>query len=517
MKPEMSDSHDQSNFISWLLTIDHKKIGKLYLLGTSFFFLIGCALAVALQVAHVTTNQSLSNPSLYARLFSAHGMIMVFMFAGPAILATIGNSVLPTMIGTNRVAYPRLNRLGWWLYVIGCVTTCVSLAISGFDTDWTGISSTARAEQLSTGLLTIGLILLSVCLAIVSLNVIFTIHRHRARGTTIFGLPILAWTLYLTALAVVIGMTERTGLLSIMLFAQLARVDVLSDAFVLRQFNWFSANALVYATILPVVGVISEIIPTFTKSRLFATNGVKYASLALAALSLIVWGQHLYVSGQNDLTSVLFSFYSLLLAIPSTFILGSWLITLYRGTITLSPPMLYALASMLLYLVGGLSGGILSIAAINVQLHGSAFVVGHLHFAMLGSGVAGFLAAVHYWWPLQFGRTYSEGWSRAGAGLFFAGTILICFPFFMLGMQGVGRRILEPGMPHQLEYWISAAGLLLLGSALIVTIRTLLKSRECVSRSSNQWEALGPDFNPEFAWPYQSQVHSDVATLKEEV
>jgi cytochrome c oxidase subunit 1 len=460
---------------SWFLTLDHKRIGLLYLLGVTFFFLVGGLFAVLLRLELLTPPGDLFQSETYNKLFTLHGVFMVFFFLLPAIPAVLGNFLLPLMIGAKDLAFPRINLLSWYIYVVGGLFTTYAMLAGGVDTGWTfytPYSSTyANSHVIATAL---GIFISGFSSILTGVNFIATIHKLRAPGLTWFRLPLFVWAHYATSLIMVLGTPVVAITILLVAVERLFHVGIFDPAFggdpvLFQHMFWFYSHPAVYIMILPAMGVISEVIACFSKKRVFGYPFVAFSSLAIAALGFLVWGHHMFVSGQSLYAGVVFSLLSFLVAIPSAVKVFNWTATLYRGSIAFDAPMLYALGFIGLFTIGGLTGIFLATLAVDLHVHDTYFVVAHFHFVMVGGTVMAYLAGLHFWWPKMLGRLYPELLARITAVLIFVGFNLTFLPQFVLGYLGMPRRYHVYPDEFQVLNVLSTAGASVLGFGFLLT------------------------------------------------
>ncbi len=456
----MYDAHSNNylthskGLMSWLFSLDHKRIGVMYLIGILFSFFVGGIFAILVRTELLTAGDTIMDPDTYNQVFTLHGAVMVFMFIIPGIPAALGNFMLPVMLGAKDVAFPRLNLLSWWLYIIGSVLAVSSLAFGGLDTGWTFYTpyATAQVEGAETyhalgGVIpiTLGAFILGFSSILTGVNFIATIHLLRPPGMRWFQIPLFLWGLYATAIIQILA-TPILGITLILLIADRALgLGVFDpakggDPILYQHFFWFYSHPAVYIMILPAMGVISETISTFSHKHIFGYKFIAFSSVAIALLGFFVWGHHMFVAGQSNVAGAIFSILTFMVAIPSAIKVFNWLATMYKGAIELKTPMLYALMFIWVFTIGGLTGLFLGALASDVMLHDTYFVVAHFHYVMVGGTVFAFLAGLHYWWPKMFGRMYSEKGGAWGCLIVFLGFNLTFFVQFVLGTQGMPRR-----------------------------------------------------------------------------
>ena len=448
-------------FKNWFFTVDHKRIGLMYLYTILVFFLIAglCALAVRAELLHKDM-QFVDNHGFNV-LFTLHGTMMVFLFIVPGIPATLGNFLLPIMIGAKDVAFPRLNLLSYWVYLVGAAivifsligpmptidetTGLVKLSEGWIDTGWTFY--TPYSIQTTSGVIpvTLGAFVLGFSSILTGLNFIVTIHRFRAPGMTWHRLPLFVWSLYSASLiqvlaTPVVGITLMLLIMERTLGIGFFSPDLGGDPVLFENFFWFYSHPVVYIMILPAMGVVAEILPVFAKKPIFGYRAIAYSSLAIALVSFFVWGHHLFVSGMSFWSRWVFSLLTFAVAIPTAIKVFNWISTLYKGSIKLDSPMLYACGFIFLFTIAGLTGIPLATLATDVHLHDTYFVVAHFHYTMQGGTVVALVGGLHFWWPKMYGRMYNETVSKIGFWLLFLGFNAAFMPQFILGYMGMPRR-----------------------------------------------------------------------------
>ena len=399
---------------SWLLTRDHKRIAILYLISITLFFVLGGIFALLIRLELLTPEGDLLQPDTYNRMFTMHGIIMVFFFLIPSVPAVLGNFLVPIMIGAKDLAFPRINLASWYLYMIGGITTLVAVLIGGVDTGWTFYTPFCTTFSNSYVMLTIvGIFIAGFSSIFTGLNFIVTIHRMRAPGMTWFRLPLFIWSHYATSLIIVLGTPVVAITLALVAVERTFHLGIFDpalggDPVLFQHLFWFYSHPAVYIMILPAMGVVSELIAAFARKQVFGYHFVAFASLAIAVLGFLVWGHHMFVSGQSVYAATVFSVLSMLVAIPSAVKVFNWTATLYQGSISRQTPMLYALGFIGLFTIGGLTGVLLATLGIDVHVTDTYFVVAHFHYIMVGGTIMGYLGGLHYWWPKMTGRMYPE-------------------------------------------------------------------------------------------------------------
>jgi cytochrome c oxidase subunit I len=483
---------------SWLFTTDHKRIALLYLVSITLFFFVGGALAVLMRIHLIDPQGALVQPETYNKLFTMHGIIMIFFFLIPSIPAVFGNFLVPMMIGARDLAFPRLNLLSWYVYMAGGAFTMYSVIHGGVDTGWTfytPYSSTYANSQVIP--VALGVFITGFSSILTGLNFIVTIHKMRAPGMTWFRMPLFLWSMYATSIIMVLGTPVLAITIFLLAVERLFHVGIFTpalggDPLLFQHLFWFYSHPAVYIMILPAMGVISEIIPCFARKRIFGYEVIAFSSVAIAVLSFLVWGHHMFVTGQSIYEGLVFSALSFMVAIPSAIKVFNWTATLYKGSISYDAPMLYALGFIGLFTMGGLTGLFLASLSTDVQLNGTYFIVAHFHYIMVGGAVMGYLGAMHYWWPKISGRLYPEGWARLAAAIIFFGFNLTFFPQFVLGYLGMPRRYAFYPAEFQFLNVMSSAGASILGVGyLIPLIYFFWSMRYGPAAGPNPWRATG--------------------------
>ncbi len=483
---------------SWLFTVDHKRIGLMYLGTILFFFLLGGIAAVLFRVELMTPGSTLMESETYNRLFTMHGITMIFFFLVPSIPAVLGNFLLPIMLGAKDLAFPKLNLASWYVFTIGGILGLGSIIFGGVDTGWTfytPYSSTYANSQVI--LAALGIFIAGFASIMTGLNFIVTIHKMRAPGLTWFRLPLFVWAHYATSIIIILGTPVIAITILLVAIERIFQVGIFDpalggDPVLFQHLFWFYSHPAVYIMILPGMGVISEIIACFSRKRIFGYKVVAMSSLAIAILGFFVWGHHMFVSSQSMYAGMVFSILSFLVAIPSAIKVFNWTATLYGGSIKLDTPMLYALGFIGLFTIGGLTGLFLATMAINIHVHDTYFVVAHFHYVMVGGMVMAFFGGLHFWWPKMTGRHFSEMLGRITAVVIFIGFNLTFFPQFIVGYLGMPRRYHIYPEEFQIFHVLSTAGAAVLAVGYLLMAAYLFHSLILGKRSSrNPWKAIG--------------------------
>ena len=483
---------------SWLLTKDHKRIGLLYLCTITIMFMIGGLAAFFMRLQLLEPQGALVEPETYNKLFSVHGIIMVFFFLVPSIPATLGNFLIPIMIGARDVAFPKLNLLSWYIFITGCLMAMVAIFSGGVDTGWTFYTPYSSTYSHSAVVwMAMGIFIAGFSSILTGLNFVVTIHKMRAPGMTWFRLPLFIWSMYATSIIFILGTPVIAITLFLLALERILHVGIFDpalggDPLLFQHMFWFYSHPAVYIMILPGMGVISELITAFSRKKIFGYTFVAFSSMAIAIISFIVWGHHMFVTGQSVYAGLVFSVLSFLVAIPSAVKVFNWTATLYKGSISYEAPMLYALGFIGLFTMGGLTGLFLASLATDVHLNGTYFVIAHFHYIMVGGAVMAYLGGLHFWWPKITGRMYPDMWARIAAALIFLGFNLTFFPQFILGYLGMPRRYAVYPAEFQVLNVLSSAGASILAVGYAIPLIYLFWSmRYGPIAPQNPWGAKG--------------------------
>ncbi len=484
---------------SWLFTLDHKRIALLYLASISIFFALGGAYAVAIRMELLTPAGDLVQSHTYNKLFTHHGILMVFFFLIPSIPAVLGNFLIPLMIGAKDLAFPRLNLLSWYIYMAGGLLTLWALMAGGVDTGWTFY--TPYSTQFSNTyvvLAGLGVFVNGFSSILTGLNFIVTIHTMRAPGMTWFRLPLFVWAHYATSLIFILGTPVIAITVLLVALERIARIGIFDpelggDPVLFQHLFWFYSHPAVYIMILPAMGVVSELVATHTRKNIFGYSFVAFSSIAV--FGFLVWGHHMFTSTQSIYAGLIFSVVSYAVAIPSAVKVFNWTATMYKGSISWDTPMLYAMFFIGLFVIGGMTGLFLAALGLDVHVHDTYFVVAHFHYIMVGGALMGYLGGMHNWWPKITGRMYPEGWARFSALVIFVGFNLTFFPQFLLGYMGMPRRY--HAYPLDAPLWqvlhvMSTAGASILGAGMLIPLVYFVWSmRYGRFAPANPWPATG--------------------------
>ncbi len=520
-EPRVHYLNNDYGWKSWLLTFDHKRIGILYLISITFFFFLGGAYAGAVRLELLTPQGDLLQADTYNKMFTMHGVFMVFFVLLPSIPATLGNFLIPLMIGAKDVAFPRINLLSWYLLNIGAIFVCYAAVAGGIDTGWTfypPYSSIYSNGQVMAAAL--GIFIAGFSSILTGLNFIVTIHTMRAPGLTWFRLPLFIWAHYSTAIVQILG----TPVIAVTLLAlgveRAFKIGIFDsrmggDPVLFQHLFWFYSHPAVYIMILPSMGVISELIANMTRKKIYGYKFIAFSSVAIAVFGFLVWGHHLFTTSQSVYAGLVFSVLSYVVGIPSAIKVFNWTATLYKGSMSYETPMLYAFGYLGLFVIGGMTGFFLAALGLDIHLHDTYFVVAHFHYIMVGGALMGYLGGLHYWWPKISGRMYPEGWGRLSALFVFVGFNLTFFPQFILGYLGMPRRYhaYPEDALWQVLNVMSTAGATVLGVGYILPMIYLTWSMRYGKKAAwNPWPASGLEWMTDSPPPTENFEKTPVVT-----
>jgi cytochrome c oxidase subunit 1 len=519
--PHVAEHDDHGNYLtcdkgwkSWVFTLDHKRIAVMYLGLILFAFLLGGIFALMVRTELLTPGETIMKADDYNRMFTLHGAIMTFLFIIPGIPAALGNFVLPLMLGAKDVALPRLNLASLHIYAIGAIMAVTSILAGGVDTGWTFYTPYSTTTNGAVILVTMSVFVLGFSSIFTGINFIVTVHKMRPAGMGWFNMPLMLWALYATALIQVLATPVLAITLLLLVAERALGIGIFDpalggDPVLFQHFFWFYSHPAVYIMILPAMGVISELVAVFSRKPIFGYKAIAYSSIAIAIFSFLVWGHHMFVSGQSELAVVIFSALTFSVSIPSAVKVFNWLSTMYRGSIKLDAPMLYALAFIFLFGIGGLTGLFLATLATDVHLHDTYFIVAHFHYTMMGGVMIAFLAGIYYWWPKIFGRMYNMKWANVGAWLVFIGFNLTFFVQFVMGAKGMPRRYFNYPPEFEIYHQISSVGSYVLAAGLFlaggVLVHSLIAGRRAprnpFGAATLEWQAESPPTQHNFEGP----------------
>lgn len=468
--------------LGWLLTTDHKRIGIMYLAVIIVFFLTAMTIGVLMRLELLTPGRTIMGPQTYNSLFTLHGVIMIFLFIIPGIPSIFGNFFLPIMLGAKDVAFPRLNLASWYVYMIGAILAILSLFVGGtiVDTGWTFYVPYSIRSQANVTLPLFAAFVLGFSSIMTGINFITTIHRLRCPGMTWFKMPLFSWGIYATSWIQVLATPVLGVTLLLVMFERLFGIGIFDpvlggDPLLFQHLFWIYSHPAVYIMVLPAMGVVSEIIPTFTKKNIFGYGPIAMSSLAIAFVGYLVWGHHMFSSGISDTSRAIFSLLTFLVAIPSGVKIFNWVATMYKGSIDLKPPLVFVMGFIFLFSIGGLTGLILGALNTDIHLTDTYFVVAHFHFVMFGGMGTLFFGSLHYWFPKMFGKMYNMKAAYIGAVTFFIGFMMLYFPMFIMGYMGMPRRYYDTLPEFQIYHTISTIGSWILVTGILTMVINLVR------------------------------------------
>jgi cytochrome c oxidase subunit 1 len=519
VQPRLNYLTEKTGLMSWLFTTDHKRIALLYVFSITFFFFFGGFFALLMRLHLLLPQGWLFGHETYNKLFSMHGIMMVWFFLIPSIPNTIGNFVLPMMIGAKDLAFPKLNLLSWYIFMLGGLTTLYALVRGGVDTGWTFYTPFSTSYS-TTFVVTaaVGILIAGFSSILTGLNFIATVHRMRAPGLTWFRLPIFIWSTYATSLILVLATPILAITLAMIGIERVFQVGIFDpalggDPVLFQHMFWFYSHPAVYIMVLPAMAVVSEIIPTFSRKPIFGYKAVAFSSMAIAILGFLVWGHHMFVAGESAYAAMTFSFLSYMVAIPSAIKVFNWTATMYKGSVQLDTPMLYAIGFVALFTIGGMTGLFLAALGIDVHVTDTYFVIAHFHYIMVGGTVMAFLGGVHFWWPKISGKMYPEFLAKLSALTVFLGFNLTFFPQFILGYMGMPRRYAAYPPEFQVLNVLSTAGASILGVGYVVPLIYLIWAWKYGDPApDNPWRTTGLEWKTSSPPPKHNFEETPVVT-----
>ncbi|MES3038047.1 MAG: cytochrome c oxidase subunit I [Bdellovibrionota bacterium] len=466
---------------SWLTSLDHKRIGLMYMIAVFIFFLVGGIFALLLRMELFAPGGQLFTPDQYNQVMTYHGAIMVFMVIIPGIPAVLGNFFLPIHIGAKDVAFPRLNLLSWYVFMFGAALAVSTMFTNKIDTGWTFYTPYSIRTNTAVVQMVVAAFILGFSSILTGLNFIVTVHKLRAPGMSMYRIPLFVWAVYSTAILQVLATPVLAITLLLLVAERTLGVGIFDpklggDPVLFQHFFWFYSHPAVYIMILPAMGIISELISAFSRKTIFGYTAIAYSSLGIAGVSFFVWGHHMFVSGQSEIAGVIFSFLTMLVGVPTAIKMFNWLATMYRGSISFDSPMLYALGFMFLFAIGGVTGIMLAVIGVDVHFHDTYFVVAHFHYVMVGGTLMAIMGGMYYWFPKMFGKMCNEAQARITFVLIFVGFNVTFFPQFILGAMGMPRRYFDYIEPYHSLNRISTMGSWLIAAGFFLALYTFIRA-----------------------------------------
>ncbi len=497
----------ETGWKSWAFSLDHKRIGLMYLAAILLSFLAGGIFALLVRLELAFRGETIMGPDWYNKAFTLHGAIMVFLFIIPSIPGALGNFFLPLMLGAKDVAFPRLNLLSFYCWVLGAFVLLYSILTNTIDTGWTFYTPYSAHSATSVMSSTMGVFILGFSSILTGVNFVTTIHTMRAPGLHWRRLPLFVWGQYATSVIQVLATPVLAVTVLLLTLEHGLHLGIFDpklggDPVLYQHFFWFYSHPAVYIMILPGMAVVNELIATFTRRAIFGYMFVAMSSVSLALLGFLVWGHHMFVAGMSEYSTMVFSALTFFVAIPSGVKVFNWTATLYKGSISFASPMLWALSFLFLFTIGGLTGLFLGTLNVDVHLHDTYFVVAHFHYVMVGGTVMGFVGGLHYWWPKMFGKMYNETAARVSWFLVFVGFNITFLSQFVMGSQGMPRRYWDYLERFSMMHGFSSIGALILGVGftimLIMFIQSLVSGKKA---PRNPWGSAG------FEWATTTPPH----------
>jgi cytochrome c oxidase subunit 1 len=477
--PHVNFYKAKRGWLSWIYTLDHKRIGLMYLTMVSLAFLAGGIFALLLRIELFSRGKTIVDTETYNRFFTLHGAIMVFLFIIPSVPAALGNFFLPIQIGAKDVAFPKLNMFSFYIYLAGATLVLCSIVLGSVDTGWTFYTPYSIQTQNAVVFMTLGVFVLGFSSILTGVNFIVTVHKMRAPGITWTRLPLFVWGMYATALIQVLATPVLAITLLLLAMERVFGLGIFNpqlggDPVLFQHFFWFYSHPAVYIMIVPGMACVSELIATFSRRAIFGQFAIAMSSLGLALLGFLVWGHHMFTAGMSEFSTMMFSALTFLVAIPSGVKVFNWTATLYKGSIYLTTGMLYALSFIFLFTIGGLTGLFLGVLSVDIHLHDTYFVVAHFHYVMMGGTVMGFLGGLFYWWPKMTGKMHSEKWAKIGWAFVFVGFNVTFISQFIMGSRGMPRRYYDYLPQFEPFHRASTIGSWILGTGLFISGAVLL-------------------------------------------
>ncbi len=502
--------------LGWVGTLDHKRIGVMYLVAVLTAFLLGGVLALLVRAELFTPGRTIMDAKTYNQIFTLHGVVMVFLVIIPSVPAALGNFVLPIMLGARDVAFPKLNLASFYIYVLGAVFAVYSMIKGSVDTGWTFYTPYSTTTNQAVIAMVLGAFTMGFSSILTGVNFLVTIHKMRAQGQSWGRLPLFIWGMYATAVMQILATPVLAITLLLLIAERTLDIGIFDphkggDPVLFQHFFWFYSHPAVYIMIVPGMAIVNELIATFSHRSIMGYKAVAMSSLALALLGFLVWGHHMFTSGQSEFANTIFSALTFLVAIPSGVKIFNWVATLYKSSVSMASPMLYAFAFIFQFTVGGLTGLFLATLATDIHLHDTYFVVAHFHYVMVGGTIFGFIGGVHYWWPKMTGKLYNETTAKVAFWLAFAGYNTTFLSQFVMGSRGMPRRYYDYLPEFQIFHQVSTIGAFVLALGLFIMAGMFLKSLRSGAKSPrNPWNSAGYEWQTATPPPLSNFVEPPV-------
>ena len=500
--------------LGWLLSTDHKRIGILYMIAIFSFSLVGVTFGFLMRLELIAPGKTIMDAQTYNSFFTLHGVIMIFLFIIPGIPAIFGNFFLPILVGAKDVSFPRLNLMSWYLYVIGGLLAVLSIILPGgpVDTGWTFYIPYSVRTGTNVIPALMAAFVLGFSSILTGLNFVTTVHRLKTPSMTWFKMPLSVWSIYSTAWVQVIA-TPIIGITLLLVIVErtfgvgLFDPALGGDPVLYQHLFWIYSHPAVYIMILPAMGVVSEIIPVFARRTIFGYKFIAFSSVAIAVFGSLVWAHHMFTAGMSNTGQFIFSLLTMVVAIPSAIKVFNWTATLYKGSILLASPMLYVLAFIFQFSIGGLTGIMQGVLSIDIMIHDTSFIVAHFHYVMFGGTGFGLIAAMHYWFPKMFGKMFNEKFAKVIFWFMFVGFNTLYFPMFIMGWLGMPRRYYDYLPEFHSYHLISTIGSWILVTGILMMfwnfISALLKGKKVAEKNiwggeTLEWKIDTPPIHENF-------------------
>jgi cytochrome c oxidase subunit 1 len=491
----------RGRYSSWLATVDHKRIGILYILTSLLFFVAGGIIALLMRSQLARPNEHIFTRNHYDELFTMHGTTMIFLVVVP-VFAGLGNFLVPLMIGARDMAFPRLNALSYWFFLLGGIVLYASWFSAGGAAragwySYPPLSELAFEPGKGQDLWILAIHLTSISSILGAINFIVTIHNMRAPGMSWMRMPLFVWSIYVYAILILIALTELAGALTLLLLDRNVGTHFFlpskgGSAVLYQHMFWFFGHPEVYIMVLPAFGILSEVIPVFSRKPIFGYKAIAFSTIAIGFYSMLVWAHHMFSVGMPTALNIFFMLSSMTIAVPTGIKILNWIATTWRGNVILDTPMLFALGAVGIFTIGGLSGVMLAAFPFDWQVTDTYFVVAHMHYVLFGGSAFALFAAFYYWWPKMFGRFLDDRLGKINFWLYFIGINLTFFPQHFLGLLGMPRRIWTYNHHGWWAAWnlVSTIGAFVMALATLVFIINAVKTTRSGRRAGNDpWTA----------------------------